>query len=120
MHGKKYKLTNISYIPIFKLQAVKAMITIGEAKTIFDAKGVFDKILIEGLEVDSWQKKIMSEYFIFSEEEIMSKEEKEVLIANKELEEEVAIADAWYNKLSDTEKNYIKILGRRDFNPAIG
>jgi len=112
-----YKLSNIQYIPILKLAAVKTMITIDMATNIVEAKALFDKILVEGLEVNSWQKDRMSENFTFSEEEIIPKEERErreaEKLAERLLQEKLAAADAWYETLTDIEKKHVDILGSR-------
>jgi hypothetical protein len=109
-----YKLTNLQYIPILKLAAVKTLIVIDMAANIVEAKVLFDKILVEGLEVNSWQKDMMSEHFTFNEEEVIPEEERVRRNAEKEskriLEEELAVADAWYENLTEKEKNYVNTL----------
>ena len=111
-----FKLTNIKYISL-KLPAVKVMITIGMATNIVGAKILFDKILIDGLEVNEWQRDRMLDYFTFSQEEVLPEKERLRRKSEEESEivrlEKLAIANAWYEKLTDTEKNYVNILSGR-------
>lgn len=112
-----YRLTNIQFKPSHKLAAIKLLISIDKAANIVEAKNLFDKILVEGLEVNSSQLDKMSCYFTFNQKEIISARELIWREAQKEAKrisiEKMSIADAWYENLTDTEKDYVNTLCSR-------